>query len=129
MERKLSLALIDDHEMVLQGLKALLSSNAGFEVKQCWTNGFEAVEHAKGDVDIYLVDMNMPEINGLETAELLLRKVENAKVIFLSMELKKAYMDRAKDIGAMGYISKSASIDELMNSIKKVANGQECFTN
>lgn len=128
MEEKIKLVLIDDHEMVLQGLNALLSNQPGIEVLGQYTNGNVAIDDLdRLQPDIVLTDINMPIINGFETAQKVLQKDSTIKIIMLSMEVKSAYVEKAKNENASAYVSKDSPIEELIAIIKRVYLGQPHF--
>ena len=128
MKNTINLILIDDHEMVLQGLKALLDGQPEIKIVQSFTNGQDAINQIKSlDIDIVLSDVNMPVINGFETAKRLRELKEDLKIILLSMENKEGYIEKAKAENLSGYVTKDAPIEELVFAIKKVSQGEVYF--
>jgi DNA-binding NarL/FixJ family response regulator len=122
--------IVDDHEMVIQGLKALIENQPGFRVTRTYNSGLEAIEaYQKDRQDIVLMDINMPIINGFETSAEILSKNKDEKIIMLSMEVTRAYMKKALEEGIKGYVSKSADIFELLSAIKSVFQGNKSFSN
>jgi len=122
--------IVDDHEMVIQGLKALIESQPGFVVTSSYNDGKEAIsEFDPENQDIVLMDINMPIINGFETSAEILSKNKDEKIIMLSMEVTRAYMKKALEEGIKGYVSKSADIFELLSAIKSVFQGNKSFSN
>lgn len=129
MIHEIRIALIDDHEMVLQGLGALLDSQTGLKVIAKFKSGEDAVEQLEMDkVDVILTDINMPGLNGFETLSALIIKNPNSKIIMLSMETGSNYMRKAKEEGAKGFVSKTAPIEDLKEAILLVFQGNEYFT-
>jgi DNA-binding NarL/FixJ family response regulator len=115
--------------MVIQGLKALIEAQPGFAVSKTYNSGLKALEEYKSDdQDVILMDINMPKINGFETASEILERDPSAKIIMLSMEVTKAYMKKALEEGVKGYVSKSADIFELLEAIKSVFRGNKSFS-
>lgn len=128
MHSQIQVIIIDDHQMVLQGLTALLNTHPGISVIKTFTNGHDAISELNQlDADVILTDINMPVINGFDTAKGILALDSNAKIIMLSMEVKKAYVDKAMNENIFGYISKSAPIEEVVSAIKKVYTGEKVF--
>ncbi|MEM6829465.1 MAG: response regulator transcription factor [Bacteroidota bacterium] len=128
MQKSINIVLIDDHEMVLQGLSTLLGNHPGFNIVGEYTNGFTAVKEIKKlYVDIVLTDINMPEINGFETAQKLRESDPELKIIMLSMEVKQAYVQKAKQEQINAYVSKDSPIQDLIAIIKKVYLGESHF--
>ena len=129
MIHEIRIALIDDHEMVLQGLGALLDSQTGLKVIAKFKSGEDAAEQLEMDkVDVILTDINMPGLNGFETLSALIIKNPNSKIIMLSMETGSNYMRKAKEEGAKGFVSKTAPIEDLKEAILLVFQGNEYFT-
>ncbi len=128
MNNTVRVIIIDDHEMVLQGLEALLSAQIGIHVIGTFTNGIDAINNYQNlEPDIVLSDINMPIINGFETAERLYKLDDKVRIILISMEKKSAYLGKAKDEGISGYISKTAPIESVVEVIQKVYAGEKCF--
>lgn len=128
MGSEIRIIIIDDHEMVLQGLSALLSNHPGFSIVGKFTNGHIAAEQIHEiNPDIVLTDINMPIINGFETAEKILKKNQTLKIIMISMEVKSAYIEKAKKEGIAAYVSKDSPIEKLVQVIKRVYLGQSDF--
>jgi DNA-binding NarL/FixJ family response regulator len=120
--------MVDDHEMVIQGLTAILDSQPEIEIVGTFTNGLVAAdEFLSLQPDITLMDIHMPIVNGFETVELIRKKDENSRIIMLSMEVKNPYVTKAIDLGVKGYVSKNAPINDLISAIKTVHSGGESF--
>lgn len=125
---KIRLVLVDDHEIVSKGLTTLLNLVPEFEVVRIFNNGFSIIEQYNDlKPDVILMDINMPNINGYETAKKLIEIDPAAKLIILSMEIKRYYKEKALQEGMKGYVSKNADINILVNEIKRVHNGEICF--
>jgi two-component system invasion response regulator UvrY len=118
----MNILLVDDHAILRAGLRKLLSSVYDGEVYEA-ANGREAVALAlTKKLDLILLDLNLPDLGGLELLERLLQ-VSSAAVLVLSMHAEPIYITRALDAGAHGYVSKAASPEELLNAIRKVVSG------
>lgn len=125
---EIKVALIDDHEVVLQGLSALLNSHQGINVVSTYLSGHEAISHINSiNVDVVITDINMPEINGFETAAELKSISPELKLIVLSMEYSEAHLNKAKEQRLSGYVSKSAPIEEVVSAVKTVYSGGTYF--
>ncbi|MBT8080481.1 MAG: response regulator transcription factor [Gammaproteobacteria bacterium] len=123
------LALVDDHQLVRDGLKALLSAVSDFEVVGEASDGRQAVELArKTDVDVIILDIAMSGLNGLEAAKRITANDSDARIIILSMHDNEEYIVRAVQNGVRGYLVKSAVPDELENAIRVVVNGGVYFS-
>jgi len=121
---KTRLALVDDHQIVRDGLKALLDRVDNCEVVAEAGSGDEAVGLARdAAIDIYLMDIAMPGMSGLEAAARIRELQPDARIIMLSMHATGEYVRRAMATGASGYMLKNMAPDELASAIAKVAAG------
>jgi DNA-binding NarL/FixJ family response regulator len=119
--------LADDHALMLEGLLRLLSGH--FEVVGTAPNGRVLVEEAKRlNPDAVVLDITMPELNGIEAAMRLRSLVPAAKVIFVSQQLDPAYLHAAFTAGAMGYVAKQSATTELVKAIQMALNGRYYVT-
>lgn len=121
---KTRLALIDDHQIVRDGLKALLSKLEHCEVVAEGGCGEDAVELAKNhSIEIFLMDIAMPGMSGIDAAALICEVRPDARIIMLSMHATGEYVRRALKNGASGYMLKNMAPSELALAISKVAGG------
>ncbi|MGB5579177.1 MAG: response regulator transcription factor [Woeseia sp.] len=121
---KVRLALIDDHQIVRDGLKALLSKLEHCEVIAEGGCGEDAVELARNPaIEIFLMDIAMPGMSGIDAARRICEVRPDARIIMLSMHASGEYVRRAMDSGASGYMLKNMAPSELDKAINKVANG------
>jgi DNA-binding NarL/FixJ family response regulator len=118
--------LTDDHQIVRQGLVTLLENQEDIHIADEASNGQEALEKLKkGGIDIILMDINMPIMDGIECCLQVKYKFPQVKVIALSMYKEMSYLERMFQSGAKGYLLKSCSKTELIEAIKSVhANEQ-----
>lgn len=120
---QIRLLLVDDHIVVREGVARLLSKTAGMLVSEVAT-GHEALAAYRQDAfDIVLLDLNLDGMGGLEVLKRLLMKDARAKLVVFSMHSEPVYAARALKLGAKGYVSKSASSDELLTAIQRVHSG------
>ena len=127
--RKIRLLLVDDHPIVLDGLKAHLSAHTELEVAGEATDGEQALRRVrKLSPDIILLDISMPRLNGLEFMETLRRESPSARVIVLTMHDSPEYITRTIRLGARGYLLKDTSPAELIRAIKVVHAGEVYFS-
>ncbi len=121
--------LADDHALIRAGLRALLKSIEGVEVIAEASNGHETLEAVeRRRPDVILMDIAMPELNGLETAARILRRWPSVKIIMLSMHANDEYLRQALSAGAAGYLLKGADPAELELALKSVMRGETYLT-
>ncbi len=127
--KKIKLLLVDDHPIVLDGIKSHLCAQPDFEVVGDANNGQEALRKAKLTLpDVVLMDISMPHMNGLEAMASLRKQVPNAKVLILTMHESKEYIARVVRSGARGYLLKDSAPAELVRAIKAVHAGEVHFS-
>jgi two-component system, NarL family, response regulator NreC len=120
----IKILLADDHTIVRQGLKLILSAHADMQVLAEAANGREAVElAAKLHPDIVLMDVAMPEMNGIEATRQMVAANTRIRILVLSMHKESVYVREILRAGARGYILKDAIDTELLTAIRSVARG------
>lgn len=120
----IKVALIDDHILFREGVKRILSYETSFEVVAEADDGREAEEIVEQYApDIVLMDINMPEMNGIEATKSLLEKNSEVKIIILSIHDDENYVSHALQTGAQGYLLKEMDADSLMEAIHIVYEG------
>jgi DNA-binding NarL/FixJ family response regulator len=119
------LLLAEDHTLMRAGIRALLAGLPDVEVVGEASTGPEAVALAESlRPDLVLLDISMPELNGLEVASRLIKSDPNRRIIFLSMHTDAVYVRRALQAGASGYLVKGADVPELSLAIRAVMRGE-----
>lgn len=117
----ISLALADDHQLFRKGLCLIFEEQDGFEVVIEAENGKQLVDAlAHKSVDVVLLDLEMPEMNGAEALKIIKEVHPSIKVLLLTMHDNEKYMISFLQQGAHGYLLKDASPDELVHGVKKV---------
>lgn len=117
--------LADDHTIVRDGLRALLETQPGFQVVAGVSNGREAVQAAcQLKPDVVVMDIAMPELNGLEAAGQIQRACPHIKIIILSIHATSEHIYQALRAGAMGYLLKESAGNELVEAVRTVAAGK-----
>ncbi|MBV9268555.1 MAG: response regulator transcription factor [Acidobacteriaceae bacterium] len=118
------IVLADDHTIVRQGLKLILSGQQDFEVVGEAGNGREAVELVQRlRPDVVVMDVAMPELNGIEATRRMVEANPRLKILVLSMHKEAVYVREILRAGARGYILKDAIDTELLNAVRSVARG------
>jgi DNA-binding NarL/FixJ family response regulator len=121
--------LADDHALVRAGIRALVQRVSGLEVVGEADNGREALRLAKSlHPHVVLMDISMPELNGLDAIARMLQYDPKIAVIVLSMHESREHVLRALQAGASGYVLKNAAVDELEKAVLAVAGGQKYLT-
>ena len=117
--------IVDDHAVVRTGLRLLLDGEGGFETVAEAGNARDAVfEARKHKPDVILMDVVLPDRNGIEATPDVLKEAPDAKVLVLSMEDDPSYVREAFSAGASGYVLKEAADTELVTALRQVAAGE-----
>jgi DNA-binding NarL/FixJ family response regulator len=123
--KQIRLVLADDHTIVRAGIRALLQNSPLFRVVGEAETGTDALRLARTHKpDVILMDITMPELNGVEATIRILKEFPRVRVIILSMHATKEYVLRALNAGAAGYLLKGAATSELEAAIKAVVRGE-----
>ncbi len=121
---KISVMIVDDHKMLREGIKQLIEFDGEIEVIAEASDGAECLRVLETVTpDVLLLDINMPEYNGIHVLERLKHSRKNIKVLMLTVHNEIEYLMKAVDLGVNGYILKDSESSELINAIKEVKNG------
>ena len=127
--KKIRVLLADDHKIVRHGLKALVDSCDDMEVVAEADTGRIAVRLAqKFNPEIVIMDISMPDLNGIDATRQILEEVKGVKVIALSMHSDRQYVDGMLRAGVSGYLLKDCAADELIQCIRFVLSGRICLS-
>jgi two-component system response regulator NreC len=117
--------IADDHQIMRQGLKALLDKEPNMEVVAEAENGRQAVQLARQlSPGVVLMDVAMPDLNGIEATKQILQEAPEVRVIALSMHKDKTFVSRMLQAGAKGYLLKDAAFEEIARAVKEVVTGR-----
>lgn len=122
--------ILDDHQMLIDGIKALLSHSKKYEIVGEETDGHKAlnqIEQVKPD--LVITDINMPQLNGIEFTKLLRQQNSEIKICALSMHLEKDIIAQILRSGANGYVLKNTGKLELIEALDKIMDGQLFISN
>jgi len=126
---RIKILLADDHVVMRRGIRALLERRDEFEVVAEAGNGREAVELAEThSPDVVVVDIAMPNLNGIEAARQIALKAPHTAIVILSMHSDESYVLRALKAGARGYLLKDSPESDLINAIFAVHGGKAFFS-
>ncbi len=127
--KEIRVLLVDDHKIVLDGVEALLSDLDGFNCVATADNGQKALDLLKVfDIDVILMDIDMPVMNGMEATRAVKRDYPNVKVISLTQHSERGMVKQLLECGSDGYLLKNINRDELALAIRKVYEGQNYFS-
>jgi DNA-binding NarL/FixJ family response regulator len=125
----LRILIADDHEVVREGMRALIEHEPGWQVCGTATNGQEAVDTAKKlKPEVVVLDMTMPELDGLEALRQIKRALPNTEVVVFSAHHSEKVIEQLFDAGAKSYIQKSDAGRHLVAAIKSLAQHKPFFT-
>jgi two-component system, NarL family, invasion response regulator UvrY len=121
--------IVDDHAIVREGLKQILTDDAHLVVKGEADTAAEAIRLVREhEYDLVLLDISLPDRNGLELLEILKKSHPKLRVLMLSMYRENQYAIRAIKSGASGYLNKQSAPDQLVSAIKQVVTGRKYIT-
>lgn len=117
--------LVDDHPMVIEGLRQLLYSAINIQIIGSATDGFAAIQALRQKTaDVVMVDINLPDLDGIELCKKLKERFPKIKVLGLSTFKERSYITRMIDAGASGYLLKNVNGEELIEAIEAVHRGR-----
>jgi len=126
---KISTLIVDDHTMFRQGLRSLLESESDIEVVGEAGTGLEAISLVEGTrPDVVILDITMPDMNGLHAAAQIHRLHPNVKVIILSMSDDEEFVKQSVQVGVKGYLVKQTAASDLIAAIREVFAGNAFFS-
>ncbi|MDD3329586.1 MAG: response regulator transcription factor [Zoogloea sp.] len=126
MKKPIRVLIADDHAIVRQGLRQILSDTPDLTVAGEAENGVQAVQMVRsGDWDVVLMDVSMPDRNGIDALKLIKKEHPRLPVLILSMYPEEQYAIRALKAGAAGYLTKQSAPELLVTAIRQVASGKK----
>jgi len=128
-ECKIRVLLVDNHPLVLDGLRAVLETYDDIDIAGAASNARLALEMAQTvKPDVVLMDINMPLLNGIDAIELFKRQLPATRILMLSMHDSREYISTSIMRGASGYVLKDVSTSEIVAAIHAVASGGTYFS-
>lgn len=125
------LLIADDHVIIRNGLKLMLNKNPKYKIVAEVSSGQEAIDYVDNnpnDIDVILMDIDMPVLNGIEATKIITNKHENIRILALSMHDEEVYITSMIEAGATGYILKQADILEITQAIESTALGKKYYS-
>lgn len=127
--RAINILLVDDHPLVLEGIRAIIETYSHIEVVGAASSVSEALAvAARTEPEVLLMDINMNEINGLDAIELFKEKYPRIRILMLSMHDDREYISTSVMYGAAGYVLKDVPANEIISAIETVAAGGTYFS-
>jgi DNA-binding NarL/FixJ family response regulator len=120
----IKIIIVDDHRIVREGLKQIISDTSDMSVVDEASNGQEAINKIRNnDCDVMLLDISMPGRSGLEILKEIKNELPKLSILILTMHPEEQYAVRVLRAGASGYLTKESAPDELIEAIRKVSDG------
>lgn len=120
----IKVAIVDDDDLIRESLKIIVGSNEKIDVKGTFKNGQELLKYLEGNyLDVVLMDIRMPILNGVETLAEMRRRDCKEKVIVLTTFDEDEYIEKSLNQGAIGYLLKNTTPDKIIDTIKMAYNG------
>lgn len=128
----IKLLLVDDHKIIRDGVKLMLRDEPKIEIfgeAESGEKALDFIDKFNEQIDLILLDINMPDINGIELTRKIIQRNKKAKILVLTMHAEDNYIQSILNEGALGYILKESGQDELIIAVKTVAEGKKYFSN
>lgn len=124
----ITIAIADDHKLMSEGIASILQSDPDLSVSKICTNGKELVEYLKhNQVDLVLVDLNMPVLNGPDTIRILRNQCNAVKIVVLSMYADETIYAKCRELDINGYLHKDSDAQHLIDTIKTISAGENRY--
>ncbi|RKS97495.1 response regulator transcription factor [Chryseobacterium defluvii] len=127
---KINVVIVDDHPIVIEGLKMMLKNQSFLHISESFTSASEIIQYVKSNaVDIILLDITLPDANGIELCKEIKKISPDTSVIMFSNRSERSIIMQCIQNGASGYLLKNTSIEELIECIKGTLSGNIVFCN
>jgi len=128
MTKATKILIADDHQILLDGMKAILTEEANFKIVGEAHNGKEVLEVLKGsDADVLIMDINMPEMDGIEALKAIEKLNTDLKIIILSSYDDLRLIKEVLKAGASGYLTKNSAAESIIDAVETVVKGEQYF--
>ena len=124
--------IADDHKLIRSGMKSIVNTCSNISLVAECTNGKEALAYLNkypNTIDVVLMDINMPIMNGIEATELIIKKFPRQRILALTMYSEETYIMKMINAGALGYILKDSTKEKIIEAINSVYNWDKYFSN
>jgi len=126
---KTSIIIVDDHQLVAQGISQFLEGNSDYEIIGTYSDSLEALERIRMlTPDIVITDLDMPKMNGLELAAAIRESGIPSKLVLLTMHLSQLVIKKVMEMKLDGYLPKNVDKSELLQCIKNISEGQTYYS-
>ena len=129
--RNIKILLVDDHKLIRDGLRLIIDTTPNIDVMGECTNGREAIQYLEkneGDIDVVVMDITMPDMNGIDATEIILDLYPKINILALSMHSEEAYIMKMIKAGAKGYLLKDSGSDRLVDAIEAVNRNEKYYS-
>ena len=128
-QRDIKIFIADDHATISDGLAAMITTAPGFVVVGKAADGEELLQRIRNKpIDVLVLDISMPKLGGLDVLPILRDKYPGMRVLMLSVSNTKAYISRANQLGATGYLTKGSDQREILEAIRTVYEGKKYYS-
>ena len=129
--RNIKILLVDDHKLIRDGLRLIIDTTPNIDVMGECTNGKEAIQYLEkneGEIDVVVMDITMPDMNGIDATEIILNLYPNINILALSMHSEEAYIMKMIKAGAKGYLLKDSGSERLVDAIEAVYRNEKYYS-
>ncbi|MFH1000816.1 MAG: response regulator transcription factor [Bacteroidota bacterium] len=127
--KHVKILLVDDHELIINGIKSMLKSTKDFNIIGEAVNGLDAIKKTDNlNPDVIIMDISMPIMNGIEACKIIVKKYPNIKILALTQHEDNEYIIQMTNAGASGYLLKNSKKDEFIEAIQTVAAGKKYYS-
>lgn len=124
----ITIAIADDHKLMSEGIASILQSDSELSVVKICKNGKQLIEYLRdNNVDLVLVDLNMPVLNGPDTIRMIKEERMPCKIVVLSMYADEHIYAKCRQLDINGYLHKDSDAQHLIDTIKRIHNGKDYF--
>lgn len=124
----ITIAIADDHKLMSEGISAILQSDPALTVSKVCANGKQLLEYLKSDpVDLVLVDLNMPVLDGPSTIRILRSRCVSCKIVVLSMYADEHIYNKCRELNIDGYLHKDSDAQHLIDTVKAIYHGEKRY--